>query len=254
MVVCLAQNFTNKAPDEGHTLVIHRGKRWDGDGNVLVATLPGVNFLLQESVALLLHVEVDDPAELFLPDLETINVDVVGNVLERPLEAIELLSKLLQLGLEIGHLSGAEQQNHVQSARNLVDQLLADTILEQLLRVDLDDSNERGLHGEDALCEHRHHVRGLGQSVPLVQLSVVFQQCLLETGGAVLERAGLHLDDGIEDNEHVLRNDLEHSAHVGDKLATVVLGHTHQVGALRLVDADKGQVENGGQLEESGSQ
>lgn len=47
-------------------------------------TLPFVHFLFQEGVALLLDVEVDDAAKFFLPNFESVYVDVVAYVPEKP--------------------------------------------------------------------------------------------------------------------------------------------------------------------------
>ena len=79
--VSLVQNFPDEAPHErARHVVLDGGKGGDGDGGILPLALPLVHFLFEEGVALLFHVEVDDAAELFLPDFEPVYVDVVADV------------------------------------------------------------------------------------------------------------------------------------------------------------------------------
>lgn len=58
----------------------------------------------EEAVALLLHVVVDDPGNLLLPDLQAVDADVVLDVLERAIEAVHGGSHFLQFGHQLARL------------------------------------------------------------------------------------------------------------------------------------------------------
>lgn len=77
--VGVVEERTSEAADKVDRRVDRREDR-DRNGGRLVGRLPRVHLLLEERVALLLDVKVDDARELLLPDLEAVNVDVVLNV------------------------------------------------------------------------------------------------------------------------------------------------------------------------------
>lgn len=52
----------------------------------------------EETVALLLHIVVDDARHFLLPDFKAIDADIVLDVLERPVKSVHGGSHLLQLG------------------------------------------------------------------------------------------------------------------------------------------------------------
>lgn len=52
----------------------------------------------EETVAFLFHIVVDDAGHFLLPDLKTINADVVLDVLKRPVKPIHSGGHLLQPG------------------------------------------------------------------------------------------------------------------------------------------------------------
>ena len=59
------------------------------------------NLVAEETVALLLHVVVDDTRHLLLPDLEAVDRDVVLDVLKGPPETVHLRADLHQLGHQL---------------------------------------------------------------------------------------------------------------------------------------------------------
>lgn len=78
------KNFTYKSAHErARYVILDRRKGGNGNGGVLPLALPFVHFLFQEGVALLLHVEVDDASEFFLPNFESVYVDVIADVPEK---------------------------------------------------------------------------------------------------------------------------------------------------------------------------
>ena len=64
-----------------------------------------VNLSAEKAVALLLHVVVDNAWYFFLPDLQSVDVDVVLDVLKRPSEAIHHCRQLLKLRNQLTRLS-----------------------------------------------------------------------------------------------------------------------------------------------------
>ena len=51
-------------------------------------------------------------ADLFLPNLEPIDIDIVLNVLKGPAEAAHLSREDAQLGLQLTHLEGGSERPH----------------------------------------------------------------------------------------------------------------------------------------------
>ena len=78
------KNFTyQSAHKRARYVILDRGEGGNGNGGVLPLALPFVHFLFQEGVALLLHVEVDDAPKFFLPNFESVYVDVITDVPEK---------------------------------------------------------------------------------------------------------------------------------------------------------------------------
>ncbi len=78
------QNLPDEpAHESARHVVCHGGKAGYGYGGVLPLALPLVNFLFEEGVTFLLYVEVDNASKFFLPDLQSVDVDVVADVPEK---------------------------------------------------------------------------------------------------------------------------------------------------------------------------
>ena len=210
--------------------------RKDGYGNVLglVDGLVVEDLLLDERVALLLDVVVDDARELLLPDLEAVDVHIVLDVLERSSKAVDLLGQLVEASVELV-VRGArvELQLSVQRFDNLEHELFAYAVLEQLLGVDVDAADLGRLHLQDALGVERYGEGAIGDLVAFVELGVLPQLLLVEQCGHLAQLVCLYVDDLGEQREHRHRYDLQHLAHIRDHLTRVVLRHAREVGTVR---------------------
>ena len=122
--------------------------------------------------------EVNDARELLLPDLEAVEAGVVLDVLEGAAEAVYLAVESVEPLRQLPARLGAELELGVQGGDDLLDELLADAVLEQLLRVERHAADERRLHLQDALRVQRDRVRVLGDLVAQVQLREVLQLLL----------------------------------------------------------------------------
>lgn len=145
--------------------------------------------------------------------------DGTMRTLEGTTETVKLCSKHVEVLRQLGRTVGIEAQRAVHRGGDLQHELLADAVLEQLLGVDLDHTDECALHGEDALGEDRDGVRGTRQLVALLELRVLLQALLLDARRELVELVGLDLDDLVEDHEHAARNDAQHVAHEAHQLA-----------------------------------
>lgn len=79
-------------------------------------------------------------------------------------------------------------------------------------------------------------MRQLGKLKPLVKLRVIPQPVLVDAAWHFIDDISLHLNDPSEFFEHRTRYDLQHFSDVDIQLFAIVLGHRHQVFAVRLID------------------
>mmetsp|Transcript_24485 Transcript_24485/g.79920 ORF Transcript_24485/g.79920 Transcript_24485/m.79920 type:complete len:304 (+) Transcript_24485:1050-1961(+) len=246
-------------------MAVERGVARDGDGDALVAALPVVHLpLLEEGVAVLLHVVVYDARKLLVPNSQPVHVDVILDVLKGAPEAVQLqsqhaqlLEKLRNVELDAAAEDGGFAHKHqLRVARlcNLQNELFANAFLEQLLRIELDDPHERLVHRQNPLREHSHLVRRLRELVPLVKLRELLEEGLFELGRELLQVLRLHGDDAVEHAEHRDRNHLEHLSHVSHELGGIVLRDGVQIRGAALTDAQEREVEQRLELEEQAAQ
>lgn len=139
--------------------------------------------------------------------------------LEGATEAIELGSELVETFEELGDALAGEDHGLVDGVGDLEDEFLADTVFEEFLGVDLDDSDEGLFHGEDSLGEDGDGVRGPGEKVAVVELKVFGDLVLLDLCGELLQLVGLQLDDLVQDQEHAARDNRKHLAHIAHQLS-----------------------------------
>ena len=86
----------------------------------------------------MLHVVIDDSRQLLLPDLEAVDVDVVLDVLERAPVAVDGRLELRQPQHQLALLRfRVEYEAVVKRRRHALHELLAYSVFEQLLGVDL---------------------------------------------------------------------------------------------------------------------
>ena len=120
--------------DGGGVLGLHLG---DGDGGGLVGLDVGEDER-QEGGGLQVGVVAHHAGHFFLPDLEAVEADEVLDVLEGLLELLELVCQAVQATHEGVDAAFFEGHVRVQDLRNLIDQLAADALFQELLGVDLD--------------------------------------------------------------------------------------------------------------------
>lgn len=122
-----------------------------GASSARESRLPRVNLTLQERVALLLDKEVDDARKFFLPKPQAVDFDVIGDVLEGKLEALELVHQSHERCLELSGFPRLEAEAGLQSEGELFRKLASDAFFEQLFRVDL-----RGTAGNIKALQGKH--------------------------------------------------------------------------------------------------
>ena len=62
------------------------------------------NLCSQKAFTFLFDIVIDDPGHFLLPNLQTVNIDIVLDVLKRPSEAVHSLSQTLQARHQLTHL------------------------------------------------------------------------------------------------------------------------------------------------------
>ena len=168
------EQIARKPSDERHReLVLGREER-DWAFTRLVHRAARVERLgvEQQRVALELHVEVDDADELFLPQLEPLDVDVVLDVLERPSEPVQRLREQLQLPSHYVDPSASVPDEVVERGRETQHKLLSDAVIKKPFRLNLDDADKRRLHREHTFGEHGRGIGLLCENVTRIELRI----------------------------------------------------------------------------------
>ena len=98
-------------------------------------------FLVHQRSRLFFDGIIDKSRQLLAPDLLSLDVEEVLNVLDTSLQAGEANAHHLELRFEV-LLSTAEDEAIVQHRCKLASELLADAVNEDLFRVDFDDAHE----------------------------------------------------------------------------------------------------------------
>lgn len=99
-------------------------------------------------------------------------MDEILDVLETELEAVQLLTQTHDLGEELFGSPSRLPERFLKNLRNELDEFLPDACLEDFLGVDLYDTNEIGLHVENALRKDRNFIGQLSDLQSLLELRV----------------------------------------------------------------------------------
>ena len=122
---------------------------------------------------------------------------------------LEPIGEREEQSLELTRLAASlEDEPSLQNERELPHELALDSVLQQLLRVDLHDAEQRLLHVEHPLGQHRHAVRRARELVPRLELRPVAQLGARHLDRQLGELVRLELHDLVQDGEHVLGDHL----------------------------------------------
>ena len=145
------QNVPQNTSHESEVCIINRSKY----GNIVVLlSFHHVGWVLfvDQISSLFFDCKLNESHNLFVPYLLTVNVEEVLNVLDGPLEALDLISKLHEFSEHLpAHiwLSLVKYETLMQHLCQCSSQLLPYTVNEYLLGLNLDDTHEY-------LVEHQH--------------------------------------------------------------------------------------------------
>mmetsp|Transcript_13544 Transcript_13544/g.46801 ORF Transcript_13544/g.46801 Transcript_13544/m.46801 type:complete len:217 (+) Transcript_13544:426-1076(+) len=203
--------------------------------------------LLHVYVALLLDVIAHYARKFLVPHLPAVYVHEVLDVLKRSFEVPELALQTFELDAKgfIVHFLLGEQATRALLLRhkhellvarlcNVPNQLLTDSIFEQLPRIELYHAHERALHRQDPLAKYAHLVRCLRQLFPLLRLLIFMQLLLLYLAGHLL-KAAMHGYDAVQHHEHGPWDHLQHCPDIRHHLRGVILRDAVEIlgGGLR---------------------
>eukprot|EP00760_Papus_ankaliazontas_P000214 PhM_4_TR10036/c0_g1_i1/m.38926 len=245
------QQALHEAPEETVDIVA-RLEVGDRHRVALVLALPVRDEVEHELIALHVDVEVNDARVLLLPRLEAVDADVVLDVLKRGAHAIEQNAELLQVPVEVlncERLLLVEAEGTVQLVRDLVDEFAAHTFLEETLRFDVDDAHQCPLHRQNTIRELGDLARRHGVAGTHVELRDLLDLVLLQLRLALLQHRHLDLHNVLELLEDGHGDHVQHLAHEGHELRTVVLrdgrhrGGEELIRASGLRDAREGQLQ-----------
>lgn len=173
---------------EGEVKIIH----WVKDRNVV--TLLSFNqrsrvLLVNKVCSLFFHSELYNSLDLLIPNLFSVNIEEVLNVLDAPLQAFDLVAEPLESLHKLDrHVStgrpylSVEDEALVEHGGQRLAEFLADTVNQDLFWLDLDHTHKHLVQDEHTLSQQGDLVSNLGKEVPLIVLSVLFEFLFRQLG------------------------------------------------------------------------
>lgn len=183
---------------------------------LLLNQLSGL-LLVNKRLCFFFNSKIDDLRQLFIPDLLTMNIQEILNILNGSLKTANLVSEFGELLIELlPRTLLLEDEVGMESFSKGLEHFFSDSVNEDFLRLDSDDSHQNLVQAKHTFSEDSNFVRDFGEHESLVKIGVVLQMVFVYFGFKLLDL--VHQDDSdffqkVKDFQRDYLQYFSHKAH-----------------------------------------